>query len=36
VVLFDTGAAQKYVEVLDARLPELALDAVDRDRLAGL
>jgi threonine synthase len=38
VVLFNTGAAQKYVEVLevlDAPLPDLALADVDWDLLAG-
>lgn len=35
VVLFNTGAAQKYVELLDADLPRLAKDArVDWARLA--
>ncbi len=34
VVVFNTGAAQKYVELLDAELPTLRRDAVDWSALA--
>lgn len=34
VVVFNTGAAQKYVEVLRAELPRLQRAAIDWDRLA--
>lgn len=33
VVVFNTGAMQKYVEVMDATLPELRKDAVDWDKI---
>lgn len=35
VVVFNTGAAQKYVEALDTELPRLRRDAIDWDRVAG-
>jgi len=33
VVVFNTGAMQKYAEVMDATLPELRKDAVDWDKI---
>lgn len=33
VVVFNTGAMQKYVEVMDVTLPELRKDAVDWDKI---
>jgi threonine synthase len=35
VVVFNTGAAQKYVELLDVELPRLLPGQVDYDVLAG-